>query len=148
MFFKCESLQKAGSFKFRGACNAVSLLSTRENVRAGATHSSGNHGAALALAAHLHRLSATVVMPVDASVVKQAAVRNYGGHIVPCEPTDSSRKASLAAMLSANAAEPIHPYDDARVIAAQGTVGIEILGVLPGLDALVVPVGGGGSSVG
>lgn len=145
LFFKCENLQKTGAFKFRGACNAVSMLSAKAGFCSVATHSSGNHGAALAFAARVHGLMATVVMPANASAVKRAAVRNYGARIVPCEPTDASREAKLAAVLSATPeAESIHPYDDHRVIAGQGTVAIEILEALPDLDLLVVPVGGGG----
>jgi threonine dehydratase len=110
-------MQKTGAFKFRGACNAVSRLSMRTNVHAVASHSSGNHGAALTLAARLHGLSATVVMPVSVSSVKQAAVRDYGGRIALCEPTDFGRKTTLAAVVSSNNAEPVHLYDDPRVIA-------------------------------
>lgn len=144
LFFKCENFQKAGAFKYRGAHNAVAMLARSANPRVIATHSSGNHGAALALAARVHGLSATVVMPINASVVKRAAVTNYGGKIIPCEPTDASRAANLAAVLSTSDAVPVHPYDDPRVIAGQGTVAIEVIEALPDLDALVVPVGGGG----
>lgn len=145
MFFKCENFQRTGAFKLRGACNAVSLLLRNEQgTRAVATHSSGNHGAALALAARLQGLSATVVMPANASVVKQAAVRHYGGEIVWCEATDQSREITLANVLSSSAARAVHPYNDPRVIAGQGTVAMELLAVLPDLDILLVPVGGGG----
>eukprot|EP00049_Salpingoeca_infusionum_P016806 m.348929 g.348929 ORF g.348929 m.348929 type:complete len:337 (-) comp16148_c3_seq1:187-1197(-) len=143
LFFKCENLQKSGSFKIRGALNAVSKLpdATKDVV----THSSGNHGQALALAASLLGKQAHIVMPDNAPVVKRAAVEGYGANVITCESTQQAREATAEATLQAvpNSAY-IPPYDYADVIAGQGTTGLEILEQVADLDAIIVPVGGGG----
>lgn len=150
LWFKCEQLQKIGAFKARGASNAV--LGLTDAVAAGgvATHSSGNHGAALAMAAARRGIPAWVVMPENAPVVKRAAVESYGATIVECAPTLSARETTLDAVIAEHGAHVVHPYDDPRVIAGQGTCALEILdarNVLEGLDDLdviAIPVGGGG----
>lgn len=140
--FKCENLQKVGAFKARGALNAVLGLNAGET--AVATHSSGNHGAALAMAATVRGLQAHIVMPSNAPAVKKAAVAGYGGLIIECEPTLAAREATLQRVVDATGAHVIHPYDDLRIIAGQGTVALELLEQMENLDALIVPVGGGG----
>jgi threonine dehydratase len=142
--FKCENFQKVGAFKFRGACNAVFSLADEEAARGVATHSSGNHAAALALAARLRGIRAHIVMPRTARAVKRAAVAGYGGEIEFCEPTLAARESTLAAVVARTGATVIHPYNDARVIAGQGTAALELLQECPDLDALIAPVGGGG----
>ena len=144
LFFKCENLQKAGAFKFRGACNAVFSLSDKEAARGVATHSSGNHAQALALAAQLRGIPAWIVMPENSSAVKQAAVQEYGGRIVHCPATLAAREATAAAVIEETGATFIHPYNDARIIAGQGTAALELLETVPGLDLILAPVGGGG----
>ncbi len=144
LLFKCENLQRTGAFKFRGACNAVMSLPETALAAGVATHSSGNHAAALSLAAALRGAPATVVMPASASRAKMAAVRAYGGRIVECEPTQAAREAALARVIEETGAEPVPPFDDARVIAGQGTAAMELIEDLPGLDAIIAPVGGGG----
>jgi threonine dehydratase/serine racemase len=144
LFFKCEHLQKAGAFKFRGACNAVTKLPPETAARGVVTHSSGNHAGALALAARLRDVAAHVVMPRTASPVKRRAVREYGGRVVECEPTLAAREAASAAVLAETGGVLIPPYDHPDVIAGQGTVALELLEQVPGLDAIVAPVGGGG----
>lgn len=144
LFFKCEHLQKVGAFKFRGACNAVALLDAEERARGVATHSSGNHAQALALAARLHGVRAHVVMPRGAPRAKLAATRGYGARVVECAPTLEAREATLADVVRETGAVVVHPYDDARVIAGQGTAALELLDEVPDLDAVVAPVGGGG----
>jgi len=144
LFFKCENFQKVGAFKFRGACNAVMSLTDGEAARGVATHSSGNHAAALALAARLRGTAAHVVMPRTAPRVKRDAVAGYGARIVPCEPTLDSREETLSKVVGETGAEVIHPYDDYRVIAGQGTAALELLEDHPGLDVVMTPVGGGG----
>jgi threonine dehydratase len=144
LFFKCENFQKVGAFKFRGACNAVFSLSDEEASRGVATHSSGNHAAALALAARLRGVPAHVVMPRTSRAVKQAAVAGYGGHIVPCEPTLAARESTLAQVIARTGAAVVHPYNDPRVIAGQGTAALELLEDVPDLDVVMAPVGGGG----
>lgn len=141
VFAKCESLQRTGSFKFRGASNAVRSLARATEV---ACHSSGNHGAALARAARDHGAVAHVVMPTSAPAVKRAAVAGYGGRIVDCEPTLAAREATLARVVAETGAVEVHPYDDDRVIAGQGTAALELLEEAPDLDLVLVPVGGGG----
>ncbi len=144
LFFKCENFQRVGAFKFRGAANAVLSLSDEEASRGVATHSSGNHAAALALAARLRSIPAHVVMPRTAKAVKRAAVAGYGARIVLCEPTLAAREATLADVVAATGATVVHPYNDARVIAGQGTAALELLADVPGLDLVLAPVGGGG----
>jgi threonine dehydratase len=143
-YFKCENLQRAGAFKARGAHNAVFQLSESQ-ARAGVvTHSSGNHGAALALAAHNRGIPATVVMPANAAEVKKSAVARYGARVVLCEPTLESRERATAQIIASSGAELVHPYDDVRVMAGQGTVALELIEQVPDLDVVLCPVGGGG----
>jgi threonine dehydratase len=144
LFFKCENLQLSGSFKIRGAANAVFSLSEAEAARGVATHSSGNHGAALALAAKLRGIRAWIVMPRNAPLVKIRAVEAYGGEIAFCEPTQAAREAMAAELLRQTGAVLIHPYDDDRVIAGQGTAALELLEEIPDLDVICAPVSGGG----
>lgn len=144
LFFKCEHLQKVGAFKFRGACNAVFHLPPEAASRGVVTHSSGNHAQALALAARLRGIPAHIVMPNNAPAVKRQAVEGYGGQVVPCEPTQAAREETAAAVQARTGATLIHPYDNADVIAGQGTVALELLEQIADLDAIVTPVGGGG----
>jgi threonine dehydratase len=144
LFFKCENLQKVGAFKFRGACNTVFMLSDTEAQRGVATHSSGNHGAAVALAARLRGISAHIVMPSNAPSVKRDAVAGYGGTIIWCEPTQEARESTLAKVVAETRATFIPPYNDPRVIAGQGTAALEFLEDVPDLDVIIAPVGGGG----
>src|SRR5438067_1620676 len=144
LFFKCEHLQKAGAFKFRGACNAVLKLDEDVAGRGVVTHSSGNHAQALALAAKLRGIPAHVVMPRNASPVKRRAVEEYGGRVIECEPTLAAREAAAAAVLAETGGTIIHPYNHPDVIAGQGTTALELLEEVPGLDTVVAPVGGGG----
>jgi threonine dehydratase len=145
LFFKCENLQKAGAFKARGATNAVYMLTPQEAARGVVTHSSGNHAAALARAARLRGIPAYIVMPENAPLAKQAAVRRYGGLIELCEPTLAARESTAREVVRRTGAAFIHPYDDLRVMAGQGTSAIEILQDVPALDAILCPVGGGGN---
>ena len=144
LFFKCENFQKVGVFKIRGATNAVSLLSDEEASRGVATHSSGNHAAALAVAARRRGIKAYVVMPRNAPRVKKEAVTGYGAEIVFCEPTLDSRESTLAEVMRRTGASLVHPYNDRRVIAGQGTAALELCEETPGLDVVIAPVGGGG----
>jgi threonine dehydratase len=144
LVFKCENMQRTGAFKFRGACNAVMSLDEPLLAVGVATHSSGNHAAALSLAASLRGAPATVVMPRTASRAKVDAVRAYGGRIVECEPSQKAREAMLARVLADTGAQFVAPFDDPRVIAGQGTAALELLSEHPGLDAVIAPVGGGG----
>jgi threonine dehydratase len=144
LFFKCENVQKAGAFKFRGASNAVFSLSEEEAGNGVATHSSGNHGAALSLAARMRGIPAHIVMPNTAPKIKQAAVKGYGGIITTCEPTLASRETTLDKVVVRTGATFIHPYNDPRVIAGQGTCALEFLEQIPDLDIITAPVGGGG----
>jgi threonine dehydratase len=144
LYFKCENFQKVGAFKFRGACNAVFSLSDQEVSRGVGTHSSGNHAAALALAARLRGVQAFIVMPRNASKVKKAAVAGYGAQIFPCEPTKAGREKRMAEVLKETGATFIHPSNDPLVIAGQGTVALELLEEVSDLDVVLAPVGGGG----
>lgn len=144
VFLKCENLQKVGAFKFRGACNAVFSLSEEEAECGVATHSSGNHAQALAMAAKLRGIPAYIVMPDNAPAVKKAAVADYGGKITFCEPTLEAREATLAKVVQETGARVVHPYNDERVIAGQGTGVLELLEEVPDLDAIIAPIGGGG----
>jgi threonine dehydratase len=144
LFFKCENLQKVGAFKARGATNAVLLLSAAEAARGVVTHSSGNHAAALARAAKLRGIPAYIVMPSNAPQAKQASVRRYGGEIILCEPTLTSREATARDVVQRTGASFIHPYDNLNVMAGQGTTAIELLEDVPDLDVILCPVGGGG----
>ncbi len=143
VFFKCENLQGGGAFKLRGATNAVQSLAAAANAGV-ATHSSGNHGTALAIAARRRGIPAVVVMPRNSAAVKIAAVRREGAEIVFCEPGRVAREAALAEVLRTRPLEVVHPYDDDRVIAGQGTAALEFLEQQPHLEVLLVPVGGGG----
>ena len=144
LYFKCENLQLSGSFKIRGAANAVFSLSEAEAARGVVTHSSGNHGAALALAAQMRGIRAWVVMPRNAPQVKIRAVEAYGADISFCEPTLAAREAAAAELLRSTGGTLIHPYDDNRVIAGQGTAALELLEEIPDLDVICAPVSGGG----
>jgi threonine dehydratase len=144
VYMKCENLQKVGAFKFRGACNAVYSLTNEEAARGVCTHSSGNHAAALALAAKMRGIPAYIVMPNNAPAVKKAAVAGYGGIITFCEPTLAARESTLAKVTQETGATVVHPYNDERVIAGQGTATLELLEDIPDLDVIIAPVGGGG----
>ncbi len=144
LFFKCEQFQRSGSFKFRGASNAVLKLSDEEARRGVVTHSSGNHAQALALAAKLRSIPAHVVMPSTAAAVKRAAVEEYGGIIVTCEPTLSAREEKVEEVQRQTGAVLIPPYNHPDVMAGQGTTAVELLEYVPDLDAVVAPIGGGG----
>ena len=148
LFFKCENFQRVGAFKFRGACNAVASLAPETAAGGVATHSSGNHGAALALAARLRGVPCTVAMPRTAPTVKRAAVAGYGAEVVLCEPTLEARETALAQAVAHSGRLVVHPYDDARVIAGQGTAALEFLAAVPELDVVLVPIGGGGLASG
>lgn len=144
VYLKCENLQKVGAFKFRGASNAVYSLSDAEAARGVCTHSSGNHAQALALAARMHSIPAYIVMPNNAPQVKKDAVAGYGGIITFCEPTLEARESTLAKVVAETGANIVHPYNDERVIAGQGTATVELLDSVPDLDVIMTPVGGGG----
>lgn len=142
--FKCENFQEMGAFKLRGASNAVLSLPREALERGVATHSSGNHGAALALAAKRGGVPACVVMPENSSAFKQRAVGGYGARIVFCAPTQAAREQTLAQYVQETGAAVIHPYNDARIMAGQGTAALELLQEVPGLDLVLAPLGGGG----
>ena len=144
LFFKCENFQKAGAFKSRGAVNAVFGLDETDARRGVATHSSGNHGMALARAAACRGIDCTVVMPETAPRAKVAAVRGYGGSVVFCAPRNTARQQTLDEIVAESGANVVPPYDDARVIAGQGTCAKELLEDVEGLDMVIAPIGGGG----
>ncbi len=144
LFFKCENFQKAGAFKVRGASNAVFGLHEDQLAKGVATHSSGNHALSLSYAAGRRGIPCSVVMPRTAPQAKKDAVRGYGGRIVECEPSTSSREAVFAQVQAETGADFVHPYNDPRVIAGQATCSRELLEQVPGLDAMVAPIGGGG----
>ena len=144
LYFKCESLQKVGAFKARGACNAVFGLPEDVAARGVVTHSSGNHGAALAYAAQRRGIPAHVVMPEDAPKIKIANVEGFGAHVHFCAPTLVARVETCATVARTTGATLVHPYDDVAVIAGQGTAALELIEAVPDLDAIVAPVGGGG----
>jgi threonine dehydratase len=144
LFFKCENFQKVGAFKFRGAINAVFSLNKTEVARGVATHSSGNHAAALALAAKMRNVPAYIVMPRTAPQNKKAAVESYGGKIFYCEPTLQSREENLNKIVDKTGAVFVHPYDDYSIIAGQATASKEVYEELGPLDYMITPVGGGG----
>ncbi len=148
LYLKCEHLQGSGAFKLRGATNAVMSLTDADAARGVAAHSSGNHAGALSLAAARRSIECTVVMPSDTAATKLAAVEGYGGRVVLCEPTLAAREAGLAAVLAATGATEIHPYDHPNVIAGAATAVAELLEEIDDLDAVVVPVGGGGLASG
>ena len=144
LFFKCENLQKSGTFKARGASNAVFALPEAQARHGVATHSSGNHAAALSRAARLRGIAAYIVMPDNASLAKRAAVERYGGRIRYCEPTMTARERSAREVLAETGATLVHPYDNLQVMAGQGTLALELLEQVPQLDVILCPVGGGG----
>ena len=146
--FKCEHLQRTGAFKFRGACNAVWSLDDATAARGVVTHSSGNHGAALALAAQGRGVPCHVVVPEGAVQAKLAAIAHYGAILHRCAPTIAAREAMCAQVQADTGATVVHPYTDPRVIAGQGTAALELLTAHPDLDVLVVPLGGGGLAAG
>jgi threonine dehydratase len=144
LHFKCENLQKVGAFKARGATNAVLALGDEDAARGVATHSSGNHAAALAFAATSRGIPAHVVMPRTAPPVKRTAVAGYGAEITECEPTLEARETTLEAVVARTGATFIHAYDNPKVIAGQGTAALELLADVPDLEVVMAPVGGGG----
>lgn len=144
VFLKCENLQKVGAFKFRGACNAVYSLTDEEAAHGVVTHSSGNHAQALALAAKMRGIPAYIVMPSNAPQVKKDAVAGYGGQITFCEPTLAARESTMEGIRQKTGATVVHPYDNEKVIAGQGTAAMELLQGIPDLDVIITPVGGGG----
>ncbi|MGA1181091.1 MAG: beta-hydroxyaspartate dehydratase BhcB [Marivivens sp.] len=144
LFFKCENFQKAGAFKARGASNAVFGLTDEQAAKGVATHSSGNHGTCLSYAAGRRGIPCTVVMPRTAPQAKKDAVRGYGGRVVECEPSTSSREAVFAEVVAETGAEFVHPYNDLRVITGQATCSRELSEQVEGLTSVVAPIGGGG----
>lgn len=148
LHFKAEHLQRAGAFKFRGACNAVWSLDETTAARGVVTHSSGNHGAALALAARTRGIPCHVIVPEGAVVAKLSAIERNGAVLHRCAPSIAAREAACTRVQADTGAELVHPYTDARVIAGQGTAALELLNATGPLDALVVPVGGGGLASG
>ncbi|WP_163326121.1 pyridoxal-phosphate dependent enzyme [Draconibacterium mangrovi] len=144
LFFKCENLQKVGAFKFRGACNAVFSLSEEDAQKGVATHSSGNHAAALALAARMRGIAAHIVMPENSPEIKKKAVAGYGAKITFCKPTLQARESTLAQVISETGATEIHPYNNFHVIAGQGTAAKELIEDQGDFDVIMAPVGGGG----
>ncbi|MDQ1533730.1 MAG: threonine dehydratase [Actinomycetota bacterium] len=143
-FLKCEHLQRVGAFKYRGATNAVQSLPVEQAARGVAAHSSGNHGAALALAARTRGIPAHIVVPSTATRGKRAAIDAYGAAVVLCEPTLEAREATVARVIAETGAVEIHPFDNDQVIAGAGTAALELVDEVPGLDAVIAPVGGGG----
>ncbi|ETW98334.1 MAG: serine/threonine dehydratase [Candidatus Entotheonella factor] len=148
LFFKCENFQKVGAFKFRGACNIVFSLSEADAQRGVATHSSGNHGAALAHAAQLRNIPAHIVMPHNVPQVKRDAIAGYGAHIIWCEPSQADREATVKRVVDETGAVFAHPSNDALVIAGQGTAALELLDDVSELDMVLAPIGGGGLTSG
>ncbi|HEX5491242.1 MAG TPA: pyridoxal-phosphate dependent enzyme [Candidatus Udaeobacter sp.] len=144
LFFKCENFQKIGAFKARGATNAVFSLDDEAARRGVATHSSGNHGAAVARAAKLRGVPAHIVMPSNSAKVKIRAVQAYGAEVVFCEPTEQSREFECAEVINKTGAIMIHSFENEHVIAGQGTAAMELLEDVPDLDVIMCPVGGGG----
>jgi threonine dehydratase len=144
LFFKCENFQKVGAFKARGATNAVFSLDDATARRGVATHSSGNHGAALARAAKLRGIPAHIVMPSNSAKVKVRAVESYGARVVFCEPTEAARESACADVIAKTGATLIHSFENDDVIAGQGTAAVELLEDVPDVDLVMCPVGGGG----
>ena len=144
LFFKCENFQKVGAFKFRGATNAVLSLSGNEKRRGVVTHSSGNHAAALSLAARMNGVKAFIVMPESAPSVKKNAVAGYGAEITYCKPTLQSREETTRIIMEKTGATLIHPYDNFNVICGQGTAAMELLDDKKDLEVIIAPIGGGG----
>ena len=144
LFFKCENLQKIGAFKIRGASNFIQKLAGDVATRGVVTHSSGNHGQAVALAAGVRGIEARIVMPSTSSLVKKRAIVGYGGMVVECEPNESARDQTASRLVAETGGTFIPPYDHPDIIAGQATAALELLEDAPGLDAVVAPVGGGG----
>ena len=144
LYFKCENLQRSGSFKIRGAVNAVFSLNEKEAKNGVVTVSSGNHGTALSLAAKIRGINATVVLPKNALPYKRNLIKELGAKIIECEPQVESREKTLLKVQKATGAAVIHPYNDYRIMSGQGTVALELLEEVPDLDMILVPVGGGG----
>ncbi|MCB2119441.1 MAG: pyridoxal-phosphate dependent enzyme [Rhodobacteraceae bacterium] len=144
IFFKCENFQEPGAFKVRGATNAVFGLDEAQAAKGVATHSSGNHASCLSYAAMLRGIPCNVVMPHSAPQAKKDTVRRYGGKITECEPSTSSREATFARVQAETGGDFVHPYNDPRVIAGQGTCAKEMIEDTGGLDIVVAPIGGGG----
>ena len=144
LYFKCENFQKVGAFKFRGACNATFSLSEEDAKKGVATHSSGNHAAALALAAKIRGINAYIVMPENSPDIKKKAVAGYGAKITFCKPTLQSRESTLAKVVEETGAIEIHPYNNFNVIAGQGTAAKELIEDVREFDLIITPVGGGG----
>ena len=144
LFFKCENFQKVGAFKFRGAMNAVLSLTDEEKRKGVVTHSSGNHAAALALAARMNVVKANIVMPENAPVVKKNAVAGYGAEITYCKPTLQAREEATRIIMEKTGATLVHPYDNYNVICGQGTSALELLNEKSDLEIIIAPIGGGG----
>lgn len=144
LFFKCENLQAAGAFKSRGACNAVFALSDAAATPGVVTHSSGNHGAAVARAAQRRGVPCTIVMPHNAPLAKVRNIESFGGRIIFCAPSLAAREAECARVTAETGATLVHPFDDYHVMAGQGTAALELLEEVPELDLILCPVGGGG----
>lgn len=144
LFFKCENFQRGGAFKARGAHNAVFALTDAQAAQGIVTHSSGNHGAAVALAARNRGTRATVIMPRNVALPKKTAVLAYGARVLECEPTLTARQAATADLLAREGGVLVHPYDDYAVMAGQGTAMLELVEQVAGLDLVLTPVGGGG----
>jgi threonine dehydratase len=144
LFFKCENFQRTGSSKIRGASNAILQLSDAEAARGVVTHSSGNHASAVACAAQHRGIRADIVMPDNTPMVKRETTEMFGGMIHFCAPTLEAREATMNAIREESGATLIHPYDNPHVIAGQGTAALELVGDVPGLDAVIAPVSGGG----
>jgi threonine dehydratase len=144
LYFKCENFQKVGAFKYRGATNAIQQLSSSQLQHGVATHSSGNHAQALALAAKIKKVKAYIVMPENAPIIKKAAVIGYGANVIECEPTLEAREGTLKQVIEEKKAYFIHPYNDYRIIEGQATAAKELIEDVPSLDYLIAPVGGGG----
>lgn len=144
VWLKCENFQKVGAFKFRGACNAVLHLESELAKNGVATHSSGNHGQAIAKAAQLKGIPAYIVMPENAPRIKIEAVKGYGAEVIFCEPTQLAREKTLEKVVQQTQAHFIHPYDDAHVVLGQSSAAWEFLHEKPELDLIITPVGGGG----
>jgi threonine dehydratase len=144
LYFKCENFQKVGAFKFRGATNAILSLSGEEKKRGVVTHSSGNHAAALSLAARMSGIKARIVMPETAPAVKINAVAGYGAEITFCKPTLQSREETTRLIMEKTGSALVHPYDNFNVICGQGTAALELLNEINDLEMVVAPIGGGG----
>lgn len=144
LFFKCECFQKGGAFKFRGASNAIFSLNDEQAAKGVVTHSSGNHAAALALAAKLRGIPAYIVIPKNAPKCKVENVKRYGGHVIWSEANMQSREETANKVLHETGATLVHPYNDGRIISGQGTLSLEFLDQVPQLDTLIVPISGGG----